>query len=403
MIETVSAEMLHVANSQYDAIKEKWVCDEGYAGVGCKQRLCPETVAFTSGTDGFTPSKSTGTAIETDAASGTSGTFNNQHSYRECGGRGSCDFETGICQCFPGFTGVACRRTTCPNSCSGHGVCVNDDISNYHAAGNTNLPADDIDINTWGNLWASDKFQGCQCDGGWGGNDCSLRQCPRGDDPETQCADELGDDIQYVECTNLFATKETYFKLRFTDLLGNRYNTRAIVIRNHAPTDLNRDVEGPKYTKAASHSIQTALESLPNFAIPKVEVTATTETPPYSCITFNQCTGSKKNRVCTPVTQCDYTKKYTLKFEVKFTDARNSGQQPILEVVDDVKCASGVQPKFTNAATFNPTCTISREPSVGLREKAECSNRGLCNRKTAECNCFDGYTGLACDTVAQTY
>merc|ERR1712187_95 len=189
------------------------------------------------------------------------------------------------------------------------------------------------------------------------------------------CADELGDDIQYVECTNLFATKESYFKLRFTDLLGNRYNTRAIVIRDHAPTDANRDVEGPKYTKAASHSIQTALESLPNFAIPKVEVTATTETPPYSCTSFNQCTGSKKNRVCTPVTTCDYTKKYTLKFEVK----------------------------FTNAATFNPTCTISREPSVGLREKAECSNRGLCNRKTAECNCFDGYTGLACDTVAQTY
>ena len=63
--------------------------------------------------------------------------------------RGSCDFETGICQCFPGFTGVACRRTTCPKSCSGHGVCVNDDILNYHAAGNTNLLADNIDINTW--------------------------------------------------------------------------------------------------------------------------------------------------------------------------------------------------------------------------------------------------------------
>merc|ERR1712124_156999 len=106
-------------------------------------------------------------------------------------------------------------------------------------------------------------------------------------------------DIQYIECTNLFATKESYFKLRFTDLLGNRYNTRAIVIRAHGttPSDTNRDVEGPKYTKAASHSIQTALESLPNFAIPKVEVTTTVPVPPYTCTTTTVCTGKNKNRV----------------------------------------------------------------------------------------------------------
>merc|ERR1712025_903891 len=133
-IETISAEMLHIANNQYDAVQEKWVCDEGYAGVGCKQRLCPETVAFTSGTDGFTPSQSVGFFFTTDAGLGTSATFNNQHSYRECGGRGTCDFETGLCQCFPGFTGVGCRRTTCPNGCSGHGVCMNDLVGNYKLA-----------------------------------------------------------------------------------------------------------------------------------------------------------------------------------------------------------------------------------------------------------------------------
>lgn len=294
---------------------------------------------------------------------------------------------------------------------------MNDDIANYHAAsaGNGNLPAGDIDINSWGNLWSADKFQGCKCDGGWGGNDCSLRQCPRGDDPETQCADEQAYDIQYLTCSNLGATTEQFFNLRFTDLLGNRYNTRAIVIRPHlnsagavtAPTTANVAEIGPAYVQAASHSIQTALESLPNFAIPQVEVTSTEDTAEYSktqnCV--EECTGKKANKVCTNVCTdvFDYTKPYSVTFEIKFTDARNSGQQPLLEARTDAKCASGVQPKFTN--TLEPACTVTRKstPTSELRENAECSNRGLCNRKTAECNCFDGYTGLACDTVAQTY
>lgn len=93
----------------------------------------------------------------------------------------------------------------------------------------------------------------------------------------------------------------------------------------------------------------------------------------------------------------------TVKFAIEFTDARNSGQQALIEIVSNVKCESGVQPKFTN--TIDPSCTVSRAPvdKRKMRENTECSNRGLCNRKTAECNCFDGYTGLACDTVAQTY
>jgi hypothetical protein len=49
--ETKTAETLHIANAQYDAIRDKWVCDEGFAGDTCQERLCPETVAFTSGTD----------------------------------------------------------------------------------------------------------------------------------------------------------------------------------------------------------------------------------------------------------------------------------------------------------------------------------------------------------------
>jgi len=154
---------------------------------------------------------------------------------------------------------------------------------------------------------------------------------------------------------------------------------------------------GREYTNQISSSIQTALESLPNFVIPSVEVTSNPSVPAYACTNF----------------ACNFDTAYTLTFEVKFTDARNSGKQPILEVETDMKCDSGVQPKFPSHShadddnIFDPQCTVARventDPAFGLRENAECSNRGLCNRKTAECNCFDGYTGLACDTVAQTY
>lgn len=390
-IDVKSAEMLHIANGQYDVSKNQWVCDEGYAGVGCKQRLCPETIAFVSGTDTFTPSLSAGSSITSDVGSVSSSTFSNQHSYRECGGRGTCDFETGLCECFVGFTGVGCQRTTCPNRCSGHGVCVNDDVSNYHAAGGGNIPSGDINVETWGNLWGLEKFQGCRCDGGWGGADCSLRQCPRGDDPETACNEDLGNDVQIVKCSNVPVDKEAYFKLRFTTQLGLRYNTRAIVVKK-LPTN---DVAGEApFLQSSEDSIQTALESLPNFAVPKVEVTGTLTRP------TKEIGGGKNKQTVT-----DFDTPFEVVYEVEFTDPRNAGELPLLEVQTDAKCLHGVQPKYVNSAA-GFSCTLERKPKaagVAFRENKECSGRGLCNRKTAECNCFDGYTGLSCDTIAQTY
>ena len=46
------------------------------------------------------------------------------HAFAECSNRGTCNRGTGLCTCFDGFVGSACQRNSCPNDCSGHGICL---------------------------------------------------------------------------------------------------------------------------------------------------------------------------------------------------------------------------------------------------------------------------------------
>lgn len=99
---------------------------------------------------------------------------NSAHYYMECSNKGKCDRNTGECQCYDGYDGVACQRASCPgypNSCSGHGVCKT--IKQLAQADNQNVYE----------LWDRDVTMGCECDKGYYGPDCSLRDCKYGVDP----------------------------------------------------------------------------------------------------------------------------------------------------------------------------------------------------------------------------
>jgi hypothetical protein len=110
------------------------------------------------------------------------GTDHNQaHQMEECAGRGLCDRDSGQCRCFTGFSGEACARATCPNDCSGHGVCQS--ISSFATDGSE----------TYNSLsWDYNKEYGCKCDAGYRGGDCSLMECPSGADPLLSDLDASG-------------------------------------------------------------------------------------------------------------------------------------------------------------------------------------------------------------------
>jgi len=160
-------------------------CELNFLGNDCSDRLCLYGKAFIDSPLGDVNSNGhldTDQQIQYQYSNGLVGeqydnayglargsnieSWDEAHFYRECSNKGICDRTTGQCACFPGFEGEGCRRITCPNSCSGHGQCVNMFVSNADYA-----------------AWDEKKTVECQCDPGYTGADCSLRKCPLGTDP----------------------------------------------------------------------------------------------------------------------------------------------------------------------------------------------------------------------------
>jgi hypothetical protein len=129
------------------------------------------------------------------------------HRYAECSNRGACDRSSGVCECFEGYTGSACQRTTCPNDCSGHGTCeflsdlpygevvgdfgsmfnvstTNEEITRQHGSYFGNWGGQDpLTFKDFGiPVWDQDKSRMCVCDAKWTDLDCSRRMCPKGND-----------------------------------------------------------------------------------------------------------------------------------------------------------------------------------------------------------------------------
>lgn len=327
----------------------------------------------------------------------------NFNQYTECSSRGTCDYATGECKCFDGFEGRGCRRTTCPNGCSGHGRCLSNYDVNKKQYMSFNYPNDQ--------MWDQMRTQSCKCDRGFTGYDCNSRVCPFGDDPTSDCGENSAGDVQLVVTKSLADPNKSYFTLSFTDMFGGTFTTRPIL--DHAPScalDSGNPTPCPE--------VQYALMDLPNFAIPEVEVDA---------IEFKD-DGAGASKTTTSL------------YTVQFTDSSNAGKQNTLqcELVGSSNVA-GAQPKYSAVtacevynvggpewfdsagaaqtlglkATFSELDNKLKAAILGTANTANaattyedfqpCASKGDCDAATGTCTCNAGHYGEACEKQSTYY
>jgi hypothetical protein len=323
----------------------------------------------------------------------------NFNQYTECSSRGTCDYATGECKCFDGFSGRGCRRTSCPNDCSGHGRCLDNYDHNPDQYMSYNYPNDQ--------MWDQKRTQSCKCDRGYTGYDCNSRICPFGDDPTSDCGENSAGDVQLVVTRSLDAD-DKYFTLTFTDMFGGRFTTRPILdkTKTNNPNTANIGIPCPE--------VQYALMDLPNFAIPEVEVD----------VVFSVGSGTGA------------TAKTTTLYTVQFTHSSNAGKQNTLEcnIVSDNSVA-GAQPLFdaveacqvfnvggpewfetsgeekqlvladftevtaarTKLNTLGATAGPAATALTTYEDFQPCSSKGDCDGATGTCTCVSGHFGEACE------
>jgi hypothetical protein len=335
---------------------DNWGLGLSHLSGDCSERICPYDIAWVD-----TPNKV--------------GTF---HRYAECSNRGVCNRQTGECECFPGYDGRACFRTTCPNDCSGHGRCqyIQDmpygETPQDYAKGEF-LPQSPKTFTY--NEWDKSKTRGCVCDPQWGDVDCSKRLCDYGTDV-MDLREDLLVPAKYQTQKILFYSEEAGpngFGGN-NSLLGNEY-TFALTFKsklNETYTTLPINLYRGYYDfRQFILNIRDALLRLPNRVIDKVDVAGHVDNA------FN-----------------------IAYVNITFTGDNVQGPQNLL-VVEAYECGDGCTPKLSGIDNLlSPGTQNITVVQLSDFNSYECGRRGKCDYETGICQCFAGYSGPTCGTIS---
>lgn len=229
-------------------------CYSDWHGLKCQLASCPQGRAWFD--EPFTTSEA--------------------HQMRECSNMGICDINTGRCACRPGWIGEACDILDCPRdpstgiACSGHGWCMSTaEIYEMNGFQYGTVGFGSIYSRYLPSTWDAHKFYQCVCSAaitagfgghmkyptvgplstvsgmssgtiplpGWSGYDCSLRNCPLGDNVDSR---HSGGGVMEMQRVNCIDSASTTFHLSY---LGFK---SAAIFGNMTATSIQRAIEFSK-------------------------------------------------------------------------------------------------------------------------------------------------------------
>ena len=283
------------------------------------------------------------------------------HSAAECSNRGICDRDYGVCECFEGFIGDACQRVGCLNDCSGAGHCVTTNRAGLDFGFDTSagyIPGGDGLGPQYGN-WDGEVFVMCVCDWGFTGPDCSMRMCPKGDDPLT-----IGQNYRTVNITT--SSNTTLDPINAHTRLNGTF---ALTFEGHTFT-FNADAN-----QFSEQECEAQWEGLDNV---------------YDV----RCTRSEIG--------VDNSATYMIEFvdwpswPIQNNIFNHFGNPPLGAFTCDVSNAHSFT-NNTNQKVGNPTCTVKDIKTTDVIEYDYCSARGMCDFGSGICTCYFGFTGVNCE------
>lgn len=262
-----------------------------------------------------------------------------------------CDRDAGACVCEAGYHGDACEKLDCPggrtNPCNGHGRCITMKQASQLYDGHRW-----VHEASYAGAWDADRVQGCWCDEGYSGYDCSQRQCAFGDDPTSTSALSLVPEQQTVACT-CPGTCSGYFLVRAYGRFSDPIAFNAVA------ETADETSTSPATGTGKGESLQSKLNAM-------------LSRPLVSAVSFSGggsalCSSSGNTATVTFVS--------------------GAGDAPLLELVAADTLLSGGTSVRDGAATSIAAAELTRGTTVSL----ECSGRGTCDRATGTCTCQAGY------------